>query len=205
MCHQVLADDRSNAMWGLHTLRKTGYLLAIWADAPIQEVMQSARHSTSKNSVKYSRDAATLREVAKTNGTLMQLTWRSAFILDRQSARSLNRSRLNVPEELTSVSALSKTYVEIFLKISKPQTVTGPTDPILGVHTAVKAALTFRTPDTEKDRLFAFVRNANLPETDKQLFHSLLTSFLVTVRTTRPVQSGLANPSPSPQDSSTVQ
>ena len=50
---------------GLHCLRKTGYLLAVWGDGDPSEVKHSARHSTVKNAETYRKDAMLLREDAR--------------------------------------------------------------------------------------------------------------------------------------------
>lgn len=51
--------------WGTHTLRKTGYLLAIWGGGSVEQIMLSERHKTMSRASKYHQDAATLLEMAK--------------------------------------------------------------------------------------------------------------------------------------------
>ncbi|ORY35210.1 hypothetical protein BCR33DRAFT_722553 [Rhizoclosmatium globosum] len=99
-CHCQLAAVRPDATWGLHTFRKTGYLFAEWANAPYAQARVAARHRTDHNSIKYSRDAATLKEIAKQNGTLMELEWKAPYVADRQQALSHNTMRSLVPDNL---------------------------------------------------------------------------------------------------------
>jgi hypothetical protein len=54
-----------NGPWGTHTLRKTGYLLAIWGKGELEQIMLSARHKTITSAQKYYQDAASLLEMAK--------------------------------------------------------------------------------------------------------------------------------------------
>lgn len=51
--------------FGTHTLRKTAYLLAVWGGGADMEIMQSARHKTYQNSVKYKLDANALLEITR--------------------------------------------------------------------------------------------------------------------------------------------
>eukprot|EP00474_Spongospora_subterranea_P008091 CRZ08549.1 hypothetical protein [Spongospora subterranea] len=51
--------------WGTHTLRKTGYLMAIWGGGQIEQIMLSARHKTLASAQKYFQDAAALLHLAK--------------------------------------------------------------------------------------------------------------------------------------------
>ena len=52
-------------VFGTHTLRKTGYLLAIWGGGLVEHIMLSARHSTISSAQKYYQDAAALLQMAK--------------------------------------------------------------------------------------------------------------------------------------------
>ena len=182
-CNRQLATDRPGATWGLHSLRKTGYLLAIWAGAPHAQILEAARHSSEKNSRLYSAGAATLKAIAEETGTFMHLDWKPPFVADRQHVRSLSRSSLYLPPQLRSVAALAKHFAESFCKYVKPDAVEDPDSAELGVTTLVRLATTLRTPQTEREKLFQFVDRLDLSASLKAEFAKLLTSFVIASRT----------------------
>lgn len=96
-CIQTLSTERPGAVWGLHSLRKTGYAFGVWGNAPFTELKAAARHSTDKDAMKYTRDAATLKAIAEENGTLMSIQWKCPFVQDRQAALSLNQNIGRLP------------------------------------------------------------------------------------------------------------
>ena len=49
--------------FGTHTLRKTGYLMSIWAGASFSDAMKSARHLDVKSAQLYERDCKALKEL----------------------------------------------------------------------------------------------------------------------------------------------
>jgi hypothetical protein len=56
--------------WGTHTLRKTGYLMALWGDAELEQVKLSARHKSTKSAEVYFSDAKTILNAAKLQGSV---------------------------------------------------------------------------------------------------------------------------------------
>ncbi|KAJ3081494.1 hypothetical protein HDU99_005543, partial [Rhizoclosmatium hyalinum] len=183
-CHCQLAAIRPDATWGLHTFRKTGYLFSEWANAPYAQARVAARHRTDHNSIKYSRDAATLKEIAKQNGTLMELEWKAPYVADRQQALSHNTMRSLVPDNLRDLSSLSKLFVESYCKRIKPASVANSRAPELGVSITIQSALAFRTPESEKEKLQLFVNGLQLPDAVKLQFQSLIALFIVSLRAT---------------------
>jgi hypothetical protein len=51
--------------WGTHTLRKTGYILALWGEGELAKIMMSARHNSLNSAKRYFTDALSLLEIAK--------------------------------------------------------------------------------------------------------------------------------------------
>jgi hypothetical protein len=53
--------------FGTHSIRKTGYLLAIWGNGHFALIMQAARHKDVASALKYSKDAGALLKIANLN------------------------------------------------------------------------------------------------------------------------------------------
>src|SRR5690349_17512254 len=62
LCNSTI--DRAGP-WGTHSLRKTGYLVALWGGGVVEQLMLSARHSTIKSASRYYQDAETLLAMAR--------------------------------------------------------------------------------------------------------------------------------------------
>jgi hypothetical protein len=54
--------------WGTHTMRKTGYLVAIWGGGTVENIMLSARHATVDSAKRYYQDAGSLLQMARIQG-----------------------------------------------------------------------------------------------------------------------------------------
>lgn len=65
-------------------------LESVWADAPFHQLKASARHSTDKDALRYSRDASTLKSIAEVNGTFLNSHWKCPFVQYRQAVLSKN-------------------------------------------------------------------------------------------------------------------
>jgi hypothetical protein len=86
---------QEGAKFGTHTIRKTAYLLAIWGKGDISDIMQSARHRTLRNALKYKRDSSYLLSVADANESVllaMVPRFRTAYIADVQLGGAVVRS-----------------------------------------------------------------------------------------------------------------
>ncbi|KAJ3094212.1 hypothetical protein HDU97_008341 [Phlyctochytrium planicorne] len=76
--------------FGTHCNRKTGYLLAVWAKAVLQDIMAGARHKTQVCAEKYRRDALTLLHIHQAKNQQMPgLIWKPIYIADIQMARGV--------------------------------------------------------------------------------------------------------------------
>lgn len=64
----VMGKNGRKGPWGTHTMRKTGYLLAIWGGGSVENIMLSARHSTVESAEHYYQDAGSLLQMAKIQG-----------------------------------------------------------------------------------------------------------------------------------------
>jgi hypothetical protein len=80
--------------WGTHTIRKTAYLFAIWGKGNFEEIKKGARHTSLKNSEKYSADAGTLLAIYKASKESFKTfpEWRPIFLKELQIAQSINMS-----------------------------------------------------------------------------------------------------------------
>ncbi len=85
LCKSQVDPERETSKFGTHTLRKTGYLFAVWGNGIIGDIMNSARHKTVENAMRYYRDAGVLLQAAKDSGTSIIVgEFKSNYCHDRQ-------------------------------------------------------------------------------------------------------------------------
>ena len=89
---------------GLHCLRKTAYLLAVWGDGKQHEIAWSARHVTEQNSCTYRRDAEILKKDARLQGNPQNAVsgWKSCRCVELGQGVCMNlenaSGRLTLPK-----------------------------------------------------------------------------------------------------------
>ena len=113
ICNQLNLPGR----WGAHTGRKTGYLFAVWGGASDSDIMDSARHRTLKNAMKYKKDASFLLALSAENGIVQAdhtPQWRSLWCQEHQLATSINSV---VSPNYQSLSVLAKTLIKTHLNL----------------------------------------------------------------------------------------
>jgi hypothetical protein len=82
--------------FGTHSLRKSGYLLAVWGGGGMLEIMSSARHKTYSMAQKYMEDSSMLSQISKESHSSLDNIYpvfKSIFVKNIQMARRLNRMR----------------------------------------------------------------------------------------------------------------
>jgi hypothetical protein len=104
---------------GTHTFRKTGYLLAIWGNGEMSEIMIAARHKSLSEADKYRKDALNTKEVAKVHNDPMERVsqhWRSPRREQAEVQRKLNVSAIPYQKPLDE---LAKDFIYTRLGVSK--------------------------------------------------------------------------------------
>ncbi|CEP00124.1 hypothetical protein PBRA_007858 [Plasmodiophora brassicae] len=83
-------------VWGTHTLRKTGYLLAIWGKGELGQIMLSARHKTVESAKRYYGSAAAFLKMIslqKRSALLtVDYTWEAIHMSDHRELVALNEN-----------------------------------------------------------------------------------------------------------------
>jgi hypothetical protein len=106
LCNNLFGYDK----WGTHTLRKSGYLFALWGGGTVELIMISARHSDILSAQKYVGDSLSQLEYAKRNGlTIAGLVSRWVPIYAKHINQNLGLNR-NVLGD--SVFNAAKYFVE---------------------------------------------------------------------------------------------
>jgi hypothetical protein len=139
--------------YGTHTARKTGYLLAIWAGASIDEVKQSARHAAdSKSAHHYYRDSRALCRLAKDNGKEFHLApWEPILIINFSMASSLQQSHYrNNPLTLYQVA---KDFMETRCNVD-------PSYAGFSITYCLQSAMVFTREERDAEKLQKFVMAA---------------------------------------------
>jgi hypothetical protein len=135
--------------WGSHSCRKTAYLLAVWGGGQDSDMMQSARHKTLANAIKYKEDATYLMELSIINGHdfINVPKWRPIYCKDIQLGRSIN---ITGSRYYTNVPAMAKKFVETICDVAPAER-----DQVKRV---VQSCISFRKPKTTKESLTLFLK-----------------------------------------------
>jgi hypothetical protein len=108
--------------WGCQTGRKTGYLFGTWAGASDTDLMQSARHRSVSNAMKYKRDASFLISLAEANGNDLSSIvpkWRNLYTESNQLAIDMNAT--NRPN-FVGINGLARTFISHHLRLPNHNT-----------------------------------------------------------------------------------
>lgn len=140
---RVLKKDTGNGKLGTHILRKTGYLFATWglynqletiSDSVIQanaikklpdllwaNVMQSARHQSTKNAITYQRDSATIYSMVALDSDYHKnrvSPWRSIIVYSKDNALKCTRDSRRFQKPMLD---LCEYYVHDILNLAMDQ------------------------------------------------------------------------------------
>jgi len=101
-----------------HSLRKTGYLFAIWGDARIDVIRLDARHTCTRTSLSYEQDAVTMMSYANIstdeNAVYEVPRYKAVRVINQAVGVMLSSEVSNVRE----LSSLAKLYVERDLRVA---------------------------------------------------------------------------------------
>ena len=94
LCQNLFGKSQK---WGTHTLRKSGYLFAIWGGGTVELIMMSARHKDLLSAQKYVGDANIQLEVTRRNRRSLAgliSNWVPILIVHASQNRNLNENHL---------------------------------------------------------------------------------------------------------------
>jgi len=100
-----------------HSLRKTGYLFAIWGDARIDVIRLDARHMCTKTSLAYEQDAVSMlsyANISNENAKYEVPRYKAVRVINQAVGVMLSSEVSNVRE----LSSLAKLYVERDLRVA---------------------------------------------------------------------------------------
>ena len=141
LCKGLIPRD---GPFGSHSCRKTAYLLAIWGNGNIGDIMMGARHKTIAHSMTYQRDAKFLLAIAEKNGLKLPVSnWKPIFCKDLQLGRSINSASL---ENFTSLWCLSSDFVSKTLRISNGH-------PLFSVKFLIEEAIKYSSPTSTREKI----------------------------------------------------
>ena len=126
---------------GVHMLRKTAYLVAIWGDGEFEHVMSSARHSTFECAKVYAKDALWLKELGQIYNSPDNFVgkWKSVAATQLSQAATLN---LQSDAYGMTLHNLAKVFVEDSLAIRGGH-----------MHDLLSAALRYIEPSEPETKL----------------------------------------------------
>ncbi|MGH7974457.1 MAG: hypothetical protein ACREBR_02930, partial [bacterium] len=146
-CKRLFETETRKGPWGTHTCRKTGYLFAIWDDAPEGGLLAGARHRNLEIARRYKRDARLLLHLTDVHRAAHRKKctpeWRSIYVQDLQMTRVL-----------TSNSVLrSSTLREVYLYFVERRLLVNRNSADFSISVLCAAAVKYVKNCTSKDRM----------------------------------------------------
>ncbi|XXQ34134.1 Tyr recombinase domain-containing protein [Plasmodiophora brassicae] len=158
-------------VWGTHTLRKTGYLLAIWGKGELGQIMLSARHKTVESAKRYYGSAAAFLKMIslqKRSALLtVDYTWEAIHMSDHRELVALNENPIGGLPDLFR-------HVRIFVENLVAQRVLAPnkTRNIIALSQAILQARD-QSIDAKIDNILALMQAKGFGDLTGQLVELL--------------------------------
>ena len=140
---------------GVHSLRKTAYLLGKLRGAELSDLMFAARHKSVLNAMKYELDAGLIKAFLKAQPDVHQRVseWKAVRCVDHKAAKSVNARNSSY---FKSLPQLSRDFVLGSLKVDK-------NDPKIGqVRYIIDKAIAYRRTDDAIGLLNKLFKEANI-------------------------------------------
>ncbi|KAI9324302.1 hypothetical protein DFJ73DRAFT_966423 [Zopfochytrium polystomum] len=156
LCAEVIKRE---GKFGSHSIRKTGYVLAIWGGGSEAEIMHCARHKSYIDAKKYKQDAAFLLELSKRTGEdtrSLVATWHS----NRNDYQRVPRANARRPFDQDLSAAAYYFFVELCcISLNNPHR---------SILYCLESALNYKQPISVGDEITRELQNI-APETAKRL------------------------------------
>jgi hypothetical protein len=143
--------------FGTHTIRRTGYVFAVWGRGVEQEIKHSARHMDQDCSNSYRGDATTILQLARENDQLQDLPMYSWKVIRLDTYDSIQGLCVGQSVNFKPLATIAEDFVSRVAPTSDGDKQKGP---VYQNHVIMKS-LEFRSEVSTHDQILSKFRPAN--------------------------------------------